>query len=434
MAKKKETEKKSTSISRRDFVKKTGVLSAAGVAASSGGLAVAQQLNLQDEKRTKGTVALDWKEVWYSSCPLVAAVNVDQELGWTKELFKKIGVKYAYFRSTRENDWYPHYIHNLDNMIFGGGGLNPRIAVRADIRKTRLMGLTHVPYEGGCLLVRAKDDIYSMADMKGKKIGLSKSLNTIKNDWWRIQEEMGIEAMLKMNRMTRQDVKIVEFPYADDWYGKPEFLEPLENTAETMMKQDHKRDLSWYPLQEALLKGTVDGIYTQSKVFQHVQEATGQLAAIEDLSRYPDWRLQTPNLPAPIICTEEMAVEHPELAMTFMKGMIKVGRWANENKYAAAGILDRTTFYLDVQDQYYNLKNVDFVPNLSNQNLALVEITKNFMLSHGYIKNDFDVYEWADPQFLEQAARELLEEEWKAKTTAKLPATAAPLGAIPRIG
>ena len=27
-----------------------------------------------------------------------------------------------------------------------------------------------------------------MTDLKGKKIGLSKSLNTIKNDWWRIQE------------------------------------------------------------------------------------------------------------------------------------------------------------------------------------------------------------------------------------------------------
>ena len=48
------------------------------------------------------------------------------------------------------------------------------------------------------------------------------------------------------------------------------------------------------------------------------------------------------------------------------------------------------------------------VPNLSPQNLASVEIGKNFMLSHGYIKNDFDVHEWAAPEFLEQAAKELL--------------------------
>ena len=41
------------------------------------------------------------------------------------------------------------------------------------------------------MLVRARDDIFRMDDLKGKKIGLTQSLNTIKNDWWRIQEEPG---------------------------------------------------------------------------------------------------------------------------------------------------------------------------------------------------------------------------------------------------
>ena len=54
------------------------------------------------------------------------------------------------------------------------------------------------------------------------------------------------------------------------------------------------------------------------------------------------------NIPAAITCTDVMAEKHPELAVTFMKGMIKVGRWANEHKHAAAAILDKQTFYLDV--------------------------------------------------------------------------------------
>jgi ABC-type nitrate/sulfonate/bicarbonate transport system substrate-binding protein len=37
--------------------------------------------------------------------------------------------------------------------------------------------VTHVPHEGGVMMVRAKDDIYRMQDLKGKKIGLSKSMN-----------------------------------------------------------------------------------------------------------------------------------------------------------------------------------------------------------------------------------------------------------------
>ena len=41
------------------------------------------------------------------------------------------------------------------------------------------------------------------------------------------------------------------------------------------------------------------------------------------------------------------------------------------------------------------------------------------MLSHGYIKNDFDVDKWAAPEFLEKAATEVLEEEWKKATAGK---------------
>jgi hypothetical protein len=54
--------------------------------------------------------------------------------------------------------------------------------------------------------------------------------------------------------------------------------------------------------------------------------------------------------------------------------------------------------------------------------------------SHGYIKKDFDVRRCAAPEFLEKAARELLEEEWNKRTTSKLPKTAGPLVLGSRIG
>ena len=382
--------------------------------------------------RKGGTVPLDWNEVYYTNCPLVSASNVDQELGWTREEYKKIGVKFAFLRSRRENDWYPHYIHNLDNLI-RFGGLFPPIAVHADVRRTRLLGVTQV-WEGGKMIVRATDDIYRMQDLKGKKIGLTKSLNTIKNDWWRIQEEQGIELMLRLNGMTRDDVEIVEFPYPDDWYDKPEMLEPMNNPSELWLKRDHKHDLAFRPLETALENGVIDALYTQSLPLGQLTEATGKFTAIEDLARYPDWRLQVANVPAVITCTDVMAEEHPELVVTFMKGMIKVGRWSNANKHAAAEILDKQTFYLDVEHTYRGIKDVDMVPNLSVQNLAAIKIGKDFMFSHGYIENDFDVNEWAAPEFMEKAAAELLEEEWTKRTMAKLPQATVLEEAIGRIG
>ena len=110
----------------------------------------------------------------------------------------------------------------------------------------------------------------------------------------------------------------------------------MNNPSELWMRRDHKHDLAFRPLEKALLGGKVDAIYTQSKVFQHLQEATGKIKMIEDLSRYPDWTIQVANTPAVITCTDVMADEHPELVIAYMKAMIKVGRWANENKHAAA--------------------------------------------------------------------------------------------------
>jgi ABC-type nitrate/sulfonate/bicarbonate transport system substrate-binding protein len=365
-------------------------------------------------------VALDWNEFYYTNCPLVSASNVDQELGWVREELKKIGIEYKFLRSVRGNNWYPHYVHNMDNLMRAGGCF-PAIQANADIRRTRLIGLTHVMPEGGCMLVRAKDKVFRMKDLKGKKIGLSKSLNTIKNDWWRCQEEQGIETMLMLNDMTRDDVEIVEFPYADDWYDKAEMMTPMYNPSELWLKRDHKHDLAFRPLETALLTGVVDAIYTQTGPFSHIQEATGQLKAIEDLSKYPDWTIQGANIPATFTVSDVACEEHPEIVVALMKGLIKVGRWANQYKRAAAAILDKQTYYLDPEDTYYGIERVDMVPNLSPQNLAATELNKEFMLSHGYIKNDFDVREWAAPEFFEQAAKELLEDEWKKRSIDKLP-------------
>ena len=199
-------------------------------------------------ERVATTVPLDWNEVWFTNCPMVSANNVDQELGWCREEFKKLGVEYAFFRSVAREQLVP--------------ALRPqprqprafRWAVPADPRQRRhptdrLLGATQV-YEGGAMLVRARDDIFRMEDLRGKKIGLTKSLNTIKNDWWRIQEHAGIELMLRINGMTMDDVEIVEFPYPDDWYDKPEMLQvEMNNPSELWLRRDHKHDLAFRPLE-----------------------------------------------------------------------------------------------------------------------------------------------------------------------------------------
>ena len=45
---------------------------------------------MTNTNRKSTTVPLNWKEVWFTNCPMVSANNVDQELGWCREEFKKI--------------------------------------------------------------------------------------------------------------------------------------------------------------------------------------------------------------------------------------------------------------------------------------------------------------------------------------------------------
>jgi len=61
------------------------------------------------------------------------------------------------------------------------------------------------------------------------------------------------------------------------------------------------------------------------------------------------------------------------------------------------------------------------VPSLSAQNLQCIKIGKDFMFSHGYIKNDFDVEKWAAPEFLEQAAIEVLRRNGREGAGASFP-------------
>jgi ABC-type nitrate/sulfonate/bicarbonate transport system substrate-binding protein len=198
-------------------------------------------------------------------------------------------------------------------------------------------------------------------------------------------------------------------------------LAPMDNPSELWLKRDHKHDLAFRPLESALLEEKVDAIYTQSAVFQRLQEQTGKIKAIENLADYPDWTLQGANVPATCTVSDVACREHPEVVVALLKGLIKVGHWSNAHKHAAAAILDKQTYYLDVEDTYRNIRDVDMVPCLSPYNLEALKLNKEFMLSHGYIENDFDVDEWAAPEFMERAAAEIVEEEWKKRSGARLP-------------
>jgi ABC-type nitrate/sulfonate/bicarbonate transport system substrate-binding protein len=339
-------------------------------------------------------------ELVYTICPVLSGANVAAELGWLDEEIKKTGTKLSYLGALPEEiGWLPHFNHKLGNLIRDGGNI-PSIWAKADTADTKLIGLTWAT-SGGQIVVRTDSDIHRVADLKGRRFALPRNQNFAKVDWWRGTAERGIEVALALAGLSRSDVQIVDLPHPDN-LALRQYPKPSAVWAE----RRNKTILNDSVEVAALAAGTVDAVYANHGSVPALI-ASGRFTVIEDLSRHPDWTLQVANSPYAITVSAVFADKHPEVVIAFLRAAIRAGRWVNANREAAGEILHRVTFYPSASEAIAASDGVDFVPNLSPQNLAGLAIEKDFLRSHGYVKNDVDVNQWADRRFLEEAIRSL---------------------------
>jgi ABC-type nitrate/sulfonate/bicarbonate transport system substrate-binding protein len=338
-------------------------------------------------------------EAFYTICPVLTGSNVAAELGWLDEEFEKAGVKLRYLRSLPDDvGWLPHYSHRLENL-FRDGGANPALWAKADVQDTTLVGLTFSPF-GGHLVVRAKSGLHRVEDLKGKRVGLPGSLNPDKIDWWRASAHRGVLEALALHGLTASDVELVDVADPDE-HVAGQFTRPSQ-------VWDRRKGGFGNPEVRALAEGRVEAIFS-SHGRTSALEQTGELKAIEDLGRHPDWTLRVSNSPWTITVNTRLAEEHPEAVVAYLRAAIRGGRWIRANPEEAAEVLTRVTFFRDPREVRRLLAetDADLVPTLSPRNLAGLEIQKDFLVEHGYIRRDFDVRRWANPSFLEKALASL---------------------------
>ena len=335
-------------------------------------------------------------EAVYTICPVLVASHVAYQKGWLEEELTKVGGSLKYLWSLSDNHWLSHFNHTLPNQFRDGGNI-PAIDARSKGQKTRLIGLTFSG-DGGQILTRVNSGINKVADLKGRKIGLYKRVSTDRVDFWRGTAERGILLALDIAGLKSSDVQIEDLAVSRPDYSS---TEPTQDSSERF---GGAANSSHFQVElEALLAGKVDAIYA-NRGRSHIFQLEGKVKAIEDLGRYPDWTLQVANSPYTITVSEELATDHPEIVVAYLKAAIKAGRWIHANRAEAAEIFGNIISHwagkgvLKEEIEKYN-----FIPNLSAKNIAGIEVEKRFLLEHGYIQNDFNVEEWADPRFLSEA-------------------------------
>lgn len=336
-------------------------------------------------------------ETLYTICPVLTAANVAVELGWLDEEFQRAGAKGVYLRSLDNNaGWIPHYTHGRDNLFRDGGAI-PTIKARADLQRTKLIGLTWGQH-GGQIVVKAKSGIRRVQDLKGRKIGLYRSLNEQKIDFVRATAQRGILLALELAGLSDKDAQIVDIEDAD----APKFAIAKKPSELWAQSRDHRHSVKHEADLRALAEGRIDAVYSQAgRTHELVRD--GEYTVVEDFARHPDWTLHVANGPYTIAVNADFAEQNPEIVVAYLRAAIRAGRWINQHRSAAAEIFTRVTFNHSPQLVEQLLAGLDLVPNLSARNLAALDIQKQFLVDHGYIQKDFDVRDWADSRYLEKA-------------------------------
>lgn len=239
-----------------------------------------------------------------------------------------------------------------------------------------------------------------MAQLAGRKVGVPRSANHERIDVLNALARQTLHYSQELAGLDHEQVQVVEF----EDQGDPRELQPAQRPAElwAQLREHHQTN----PAVRALADGEIDALVVQAWQAP-VLTYDGRFTAIEDLDRYPDWTLKNVNGPHTTVVSRRLAEEHPEVVVAFLRAAIRAGRWINANPQAAAELLPRFSVLQGVEQARRWLDGLDLVPQLSARNLAALELKKDFLRQHGYLRNDFRISGWADGRFLAQALREL---------------------------
>lgn len=337
----------------------------------------------------------------YSICPVFVASHVAVELGWLDEELASVGASARYLGSlTRDEQNIAHHQHTLPFQIRDGGNIPPTWS-HARGAENVVIGTTGFN-SGGQIVVRADSGIYTLADLAGRKLALSRSNADYRADWWRANSEFGLLLLLRLGGLTFEDVELIEIPAIESTAHLPPVSRLSERWPQT------KRENLAFNLPEvvALSDGRVDAIFS-NQGRSEILEETGRFKVIEDLRRYPDWTLNAPSGPYLITASRTLLDQNPEIAIAFLRASIRAGRWIADNRREAAVILNRVTYQATAEDVLKDIADIDFLPSLSAQNITNLTSLKDFLFEHGYIKNDFEISSWIDGQFLKAALDDL---------------------------
>lgn len=347
----------------------------------------------------------DLTKIWYTFCPVCCVSNIAHEKELLKDEFVKDGIELSHINDLPIEEWQVHFTHNRPDLFRDGGNIPPlwTMSEGADVK---VIGMTWSHgHQDSAILVADDSSIKSVAELKGKRIGLVRRLPNL-IDFRRATEKRVITMSLKAHGLLEEDITFVDLPVdIPDIATKKE----VKTSGGWSIAAKTNWAIPQQPEIEALQRGKVDAIITFNKN-EAVLVQKGLARVIYNLDDHPDWKYSVNgDFPCVITVSGNLVREHPNLVNRWMKILVQAGTWAKDNYHEVVKIMSKATNLSEeiIEEDWPSDFHKNMVPEISDRAIEALEIEKNFLKEHGFINNDFDVRNCVDSRFVDEALKEL---------------------------
>jgi ABC-type nitrate/sulfonate/bicarbonate transport system substrate-binding protein len=325
--------------------------------------------------------------IWYTRCPVPTTSGIAQHKHWLQHEFARHGItldsiRASHDRAVRES----HFRHSLAGSFREGGNVPP-IWAKAQGQDTVVVGITWVDEEQ-LVFVRGDSDIKTVADLRGRKLGVVRKAASDLVDVGRAEGLRGLLTALQLGGVPRDSVEIVDI-------ATPEW--DLKEVSKT--REDHHAIPTL-----ALLNGTVDAIFIKGA--GSARALAQGLRPILNINEQDDPLLRlSAGSPRPITVDRQTLQHSPEIVIRYLAVLLKTYEWAKDHPQEVVDTIAAETA-TDAESVRYAFGpelHLSFEPKLSEVYIEGLRRQKDFLLAEGFIDKDFDFDRWIDPAPLERA-------------------------------
>ena len=354
------------------------------------------------------------EQLWYTRCGVPTAIGLAVQLGWLERAFALDGTVIRSIRDSEDQKIrQSHFDHHLQHSVRQGGS-SPAIWARAEGRDTRVIGLIRTD-ESQQILALPDSKIRSVKDLKGRRLALPKraSANFPALDVRGAAALKGYLSALSTEGLGKKDVEFVELRRDESGPGPA----------------NSRRSFGYSFGDEvrALLAGEVDAIFVKDSRGQAVASFLNAVEVI-DLSKHPDPSIRVNyGWPRPLTVDAGLLRDYPEAADRLLALVLEAGEWAKEHRSETLRLVAHEVGMPEhyVAAAHPNLHE-NLVTDLREDWIGWFGEYKQFLLDHGFVRNDFDLGSWIDDSVLERV-RSRGRARWKRELDAAL----VPLDASP---